>query len=203
MTMTECPECGTALTAAHAVCPNCGHDVREESRRCPRCEETIPADAEACPACGHLMVEASCAVHGDRRAEGQCALCGTALCTDCDAGDRLYHKCETHSDVPIIEGWAQVLSVADEVEAKLIEENLRAEGVDARVLSQKDLSAFPVDLGELAVIRILAPTYAYEEAERIIAAHRDSAGEVSFGCPNCGEPYDEATVCAACGEALV
>jgi ribosomal protein L32 len=204
MTMNECPECGTALTAAHAVCPHCGHDVREESRRCPRCEETISAAADACPACGHLMVDATCALHADRRAEGQCALCGTTLCTDCDAGDRLYHKCETHADIPIIEGWAQILSVADEVEAKLIEDNLRAEGVDARVLSQKDHSAFPVDLGDLAVIRILAPTYAYQEAERLIAAHRDSAGEVSFGCPNCGEPYDEATtVCAACGEALV
>jgi hypothetical protein len=87
-----------------------------------------------------------------------------------------YHRCEEHADVPIIEGWAQVLSLADEVEAKLIEENLRAEGVDARVLSQKDHSAFPVDLGDLAVIRVLAPTYAFQDAKRIIDAHRDAVG---------------------------
>jgi hypothetical protein len=202
--MTECPECGTALTEAHAACPHCGRDVREERRQCPRCDETISAEAEACPACGHLFVEASCDRHPDRGAEGQCALCGTALCGDCDAGDRRYHKCEAHAEIPIIEGWAQVLSLADEVEAKLIEDNLRAEGVDARILSQKDHSAFPVDLGDLAVIRVLAPTYAYQQAERLIAAHRDHVGEVSFGCPNCGEPFDaEATVCTACGEALV
>jgi RNA polymerase subunit RPABC4/transcription elongation factor Spt4 len=202
--MTECPECGTRLAQGHATCPGCGRDVREESKRCERCEEIIAADADACPACGHLYVEAACDRHPDRAAPGQCALCGTGLCTECDSGDRRYHKCEEHADVPIIEGWAEVLSLSDEVEAKLIEENLRAEGVDARVLSQKDHSAFPVDLGDLAVIRLLAPTYAYQDAERLIMAHRDSVGEVSFGCPNCGEPYDETTsVCTACGEALV
>lgn len=203
-TIADCPECGTALTESHAACPACGREVRDETRRCERCEEIIAADADVCPACGHLMVDAACDVHPDRHAPGQCALCGTALCEECDAGDRRYHRCRDHADVPIIEGWAQVLSLADEVEAKLIEENLRAEGVDAKVLSQKDHSAFPVDFGDLAVIRLLVPTYAYQEAERMIAGHRDAVGEVSFGCPNCGEPYDEAaTVCPTCGEALV
>jgi RNA polymerase subunit RPABC4/transcription elongation factor Spt4 len=203
-TIQECPECGTMLAEGHAACPSCGRDVRERTRRCDHCTEVISADADACPVCGHLLDEATCGVHPDRAAAGQCALCGVALCNECDAGERRYHRCADHADVPIIEGWAQVLSLADEVEAKLIEDNLRAEGVDARVLSQKDVSAFPVDLGELAVIRVLAPTYAYLEAHRIIAAHRDSFGEVSFGCPHCGEPYDEAaTVCSACGEALV
>lgn len=203
-TIAECPECSTSLVEGHAACPGCGHVVREESRPCDRCGEIIAADADVCPACGHLMIDAACDVHPDRPAPGQCALCGTALCTECDHGDRRYHRCAEHADIPIIEGWAQVLSLSDEVEAKLIEENLRAEGVDAKVLSQKDHSAFPVDLGELAVIRLLVPTYAFEDAERIIAGHQDAAGEVSFGCPNCGEPFEEArTVCAACGEALV
>jgi hypothetical protein len=104
----------------------------------------------------------------------------------------------------VIEGWAQVLELADEVQARLIEENLRAEGVDSRVLSQKDHSAFPVSFGDLARVRVLVPTYAYEEAEQVIAGHTDAVGEVGFGCPNCGEPYEEgATVCGACGEALV
>jgi RNA polymerase subunit RPABC4/transcription elongation factor Spt4 len=202
--MTECPECGTILAEGHAACPRCGRDVTEEATRCDRCQEIIAVDADACPACGHLRIEARCDVHADREATGQCALCGTVMCKECDAGDRLYHKCETHRDVAIIEGWAEVLSLADEVEAQLIEDNLRAEGVDARVLSQKDHSAFPVDLGDLARIRVLAPTYAYQDAARLISAHRDRVGEVSFGCPNCGEPYDESsTACTACGEALV
>lgn len=191
------------LAEGHAACPGCGADVREPTRRCERCEETIAADADACPACGHLMTPARCDVHADRDAPGQCALCGTSLCSECDAGDRRYHRCAEHASVPIIEGWAEVFSLADEVEAQLIEDNLRAEGVDARVLSQKDHSAFPVDLGDLAVIRVLAPTYAYQEARRLLAAHQDAAGEVSFGCPNCGEPFDEdATACASCGESV-
>lgn len=201
--MNECPECGTLLAEGHAVCPGCGRDVREETARCDRCQEIIAADADACPACGHLRQEAKCHRHADRDAPGQCALCRIALCVECEAGDHLYHKCEEHASVPIIEGWAQVLALADEVEARLIEDNLRADGVDARVLSQKDHSAFPVELGNLSTVRLLAPTYAYQEAERLIAAHRDSVGEVSFGCPNCGEPSDEmAQVCTACGEAL-
>jgi len=201
--IAQCPECGTMLAEGHAKCPGCGAEVREASKRCEKCEERIAADAAACPACGHLMIEAACDVHPDRDAPGQCALCGTSLCTECDAGDRRYHRCAEHATVPIIEGWAEVLSLADEVEAQLIEDNLRAEGVDARLLSQKDHSAFPVDLGDLAVVRILAPTYAYQDARRVLAAHQDSVGEVSFGCPNCGEPFDEdSTVCAACGESL-
>jgi hypothetical protein len=202
--MTECPECHTVLAEGLATCPGCGHDVLQETRTCPRCAETIAADAQACAACGHLLVEAMCDTHPEARADGQCALCGRALCDECEAGDDRYHRCEAHADVPIIEGWAQVLTLADEVEAKLIEENLRAEGVDARILMQKDLSAFPVDLGDLAVIRVLAPAFAFEEAERVLAAHKDTVGEVSFGCPRCGEPFDEdATTCTACGEALV
>lgn len=199
----ECPECRTILVEGHATCPGCGLEVREESIGCPKCKEDIAADADVCPACGHLLVEAHCERHPERAAPGQCALCATTLCDECEEGDR-YHLCAEHAEIAIIEGWAEILSLSDEVEAKLIEDNLRADGIEARVLSQKDHSAFPVDLGELARIRVLAPTYAYQEARRTLAAHRDSVGEVSFGCPNCGEPYDEgARQCDACGEALV
>ena len=202
--MTQCPECGARVTEAHAACPSCGADLRAETRRCSRCEETIAADAEACPACGHLEAAVACDVHADRKAHGRCALCGQAVCTDCDRGRKPYHLCEAHSSVPVIEGWAEVVSVPDEVEARLIEENIRAEGIEARILDQKDHSAFPVEFGDLARVRVLVPTYAYTEAERVLAAHRDAAGEVTFGCPNCGEPYEEGEkVCGSCGEALV
>ena len=202
--MNECPECGTLLTEGHATCPGCGHDLRAETRTCDHCGETIAADADVCPACGHLTSPATCDRHPDRDAPGRCALCGTALCEDCDHGRRTYHLCETHADVPILEGWAQVLAIPDEVEAGLIEDNLRAEGIDSRILSQKDHFAIPVEFGDLARVRVLVPTYAYPDAQRVIAAHQDSVGEVSFGCPNCGEPYEEGDqVCGACGEALI
>jgi RNA polymerase subunit RPABC4/transcription elongation factor Spt4 len=202
--MAECPECSTLVAEGHATCPACGHDLRERTRKCEHCGETIAEDAETCPACGHLREPGSCARHPDRPAPGRCALCGTALCEECDHGARHYHRCEEHAGVHIIEGWAEVLAVPDEVEARLIEDNLRAEGIDSRLLSKKDHSAFPVEFGDLARVRVLVPTYAYEEADRILAGHTDALGEVSFGCPNCGEPYEEGEqVCSSCGEALV
>ena len=202
--MNNCPECGARVSPGHATCPGCGTDLRGESRKCDRCGETIAATAEACPACGHFHTPATCELHPERPAAGRCALCGQALCEKCDKGRKPYHLCEEHAGVPVIEGWAEVVSVPDEVEARLIEENIRAEGIEARILDQKDHSAFPVEFGDLARVRVLVPTYAYGDAERILAAHRDAAGEVSFGCPHCGEPYEEGeTVCGACGEALV
>jgi RNA polymerase subunit RPABC4/transcription elongation factor Spt4 len=202
--MNECPECGAVLTESHASCPSCGHNLSERTRTCDHCGETVAADSDACPACGHFTMPRTCARHPERDAPGQCALCGTAVCAECDHGDRHYHRCEEHGDVAIIEGWAELLAVPDTVEARLIEENLRAEGIDARILDQKDHSAFPVEFGDLARVRVLVPTYAYGDAHRVVMAHRDAAGEVSFGCPNCGEPYEEGeTVCGACGEALV
>lgn len=202
--MNECAECGAMVADGLATCPTCGHDLRDRTRRCEHCGETIAADADTCPACGHLDTPARCDRHPDRQAPGRCALCGTALCDECEAGTRHYHKCAEHASVSIMEGWAEVLSLPDEVAAHLIEENLRAEGIEARILSQKDHSAFPVEFGDLARVRILVPTFAYEEADRILAAHRDAVGEVSFGCPNCGDPYAEGvSVCEKCGEALV
>jgi RNA polymerase subunit RPABC4/transcription elongation factor Spt4 len=202
--MNECPECGTQLSEGLATCPGCGHAVGDRTRKCGHCKETISADAAVCPACGHRLEPGRCARHPDRSAPGDCALCGASLCEECDHGGRNYHLCEEHAEVPVIEGWAQVLAVPDDVEARLIEENLRAEGIDSRLLSQKDHFALPVEFGDLARVRVLVPTYAYGEANRVIAAHSDAAGEVSFGCPNCGEPYDEGDkVCGACGEALV
>lgn len=202
--MNECPACGTLLRDGHAACPGCGREVREESRTCEHCKETIAADAATCPACGHLAAPTTCDRHPDREAPGRCALCGVALCAECDHGQGHYHLCEDHRDVPVTEGWAQVLAIPDEVEAHLIEDNLHAEGIEARVLSQKDHFAIPVGFGDLSRVRIVVPTYAYREAERLIAAHSDAAGEVSFGCPHCGEPYEEGErVCSACGEALI
>ncbi len=200
--MQECPECGTLVAEGHAVCPACGYGLLDRTRKCEHCKETIAADAEACPACGHLATPGACDLHPDREAPGQCALCGTALCEECETGGR-YHLCRDHAKVPIVEGWAQVLALPNEVQAQLIEENLRAEGIESRILSKKDHFALPVEFGDLANVRILVPTYAFQEAEHVLEAHTDLEGDVSFGCPNCGEPYDEGqATCSACGEPL-
>lgn len=201
--MQECPECGTLVAEGHAICPRCGFGLLDRTRTCEHCQETIAAGAQACPACGHLATPERCELHPDREAPGQCALCGTNLCEECEAGDR-YHLCEDHADIAIVEGWAEVLAIPDELQAQLIEENLRAEGIDSRVLSKKDHFAIPVEFGDLARVRILVPTYAYEEARQVLAGHRDVTGDVTFGCPNCGEPYEEGEArCSVCGEPLV
>ena len=148
---------------------------------CRHCGERIASDAEACPACGDLRTNAACVNHSGRQAEGQCVICGNALCTSCNRGGDQHYLCESHREVPIMQGWAQVYTTSDDLEAELIRDNLVAEGVDARVLSQKDHFAVPVDFGDLSPVRVLVPAYDYSEAVQLIDAHTDSEGEVAFG----------------------
>ncbi len=63
----------------------------------------------------------------------------------------------------LIEGWAEVLQTADELEARLISDGLSGEGIEARVLSQKD-SANVVTFGWLSILRVLVPAYRLAEA---------------------------------------
>jgi hypothetical protein len=115
-------------------------------------------------------------------------VCGRALCDDCNRGGEEHYLCEDHSNIAVVQGWAQVYSTADDLAAELIRENLQAEGVDARVFSQKDHFSIPVDLGDFSPVRVLVPAYAYTDAASLIAAHMDESGEVRFG-----EPEDEAS----------
>jgi hypothetical protein len=125
------------------------------------------------------------------------------VCDLCDDGGRTHFSCPEHHQVPVVEGWAQVYTTSDDVEATLIRDNLQSEGIDAEVLSQKDRS-FSLDLGELSPVRVLVPAFQYQGAQEVLEAHKDAAGEVQFACPSCGEAYDEnATVCASCGANLV
>lgn len=172
-----------------------------EAFRCPRCE-TEYEGADACPVCGTLRVEAACETHPDRAAEGRCVICGRAVCERCRAGDRDAFVCEEHRTVPMIQGWAQVYSTTGEIEAQLVRENLRAEGIDSQTFSQKD-HIYPVDLGELSIVRVMVPVWQYGAALETIHAHMDTEGEVVFACPSCGEAYETgAEVCAACGAPL-
>lgn len=83
--------------------------------------------------------------------------------------------------MPVTQGWALVYTTSDDLEAQLIRDNLQAEGVDARVLSQKDHYSIPVDLGDLSPVRVLVPAYSYSDAAALIAEHTNAAGELRFG----------------------
>jgi hypothetical protein len=110
-----------------------------------------------------------------------CVICGTALCPDCNKGGDAHFLCELHRAIPVVEGGAQVYTTSADLEAQLIKENLEAEGIGSRVLSQKDHFSLPVDFGDLSPVRVLVPAYAYQDAERLLASHRNARGEVAFG----------------------
>src|SRR5262245_61366604 len=116
---------------------------------CPHCGETIDTESESCPACGQLQANAACERHPEREAEGVCVICGRALCEECNQPQGRHFACDQHTEVPLISGWAQVYSAADDVEAELIRDNLTADGIEARVLSQQDHYSFAVELGDL------------------------------------------------------
>lgn len=177
-------------------------DEAEETFACTRCgAEYVSADA--CPACGLLQASVPCAEHPDRPAHSRCVLCGRPVCAVGRDEDRVPAVCADHERIPIIENWAQVYSTTTEMEAQLLAENLRAEGIDSQIYSQND-HIFPVDLGELSIVRLLVPVWEFAPALDIIRSYMDSEGEVGFACPSCGEVYEPGqTECTACGAALV
>lgn len=101
-------------------------------------------------------------------------ICGVPVCEECRGQpvDRRVHLCGIHGSVFVISGWAEVPGGGHEVEARLIRDALRAEGIDARVFSQKDLM-FSVGVGDLNVVRVLVPAWEYERAMRFIQEEPD------------------------------
>ena len=191
--MTQCPECGSAAPESFGECPTCGgrltaYDALPVTEKCGHCGETIASDAEACPVCGDIRISTVCATHEERPATGECVVCGRALCDGCNQGGDSHYLCEQHSGIPVVQGWAQVYTTSDDLEAQLIRENLEAEGVDARVFSQKDHFGITVDLGDFSPVRVLVPAYAYAEASNLIKEHMDERGEVRFGNDTIEEP---------------
>jgi predicted RNA-binding Zn-ribbon protein involved in translation (DUF1610 family) len=167
---------------------------------CPRCGAEYTG-GDACPSCGFLHAPVPCDDDPSRNAAFRCVLCGRTVC-GADPGSRAA-RCDLHAHVPIIEGWAQVYTTGDPLEADLIVQNLQAEGIDAQVYSQKDDHAFPVDIGELSIVRVLAPVWEFGEAMDCVQSYTSSEGEVAFACANCGEVYEPgATQCASCGASL-
>lgn len=177
-------------------------EAPEATFACPRCGAEYTG-GDACPSCGLLQAPVPCDDDPSRNAAFRCVLCGRTVCGGDPAGKRAA-LCDLHAHVPIIEGWAQVYTTGDSLEADLIVQNLQAEGIDAQVYSQKDDHAFPVDIGELSIVRVLAPVWEFGEAMDLVQSYTSSDGEVAFACPNCGEVYEAgATQCASCGASLI
>jgi hypothetical protein len=195
--MPPCETCGREEIDELQSCPDCAGEVF----LCGRCGEEF-VDSDACPICGKARVPFACEAHPEATAGGRCVLCNRAVCRACLAGDRRVFRCEDHASVGVIQGWAQVYSTTREFEARLLRENLQAEGIEARIFSQKD-NMLSVDLGELSIVRLLVPVWEYEPAAQLIHAHMDGEGEVSFACPSCGEPHEiGSNQCASCGATL-
>jgi hypothetical protein len=215
--MPSCPTCGQELAAFGDPCPNCGPAAldrtveaggdttlileEEPGITCPVCgAEHAPADA--CPACGALHEAIPCEDHPDQTAHSRCVLCGRTVCKRDADPDRRPATCVDHRTVTMIEGWVQVYSSGTEMEAQLLADNLRAEGIDSQLYTQAD-HIFPVDLGELGIVRLMVPAWEYQQALEVIRAYMDAQGEVEFACPECGEVNEpDAEVCAGCGAAL-
>src|SRR5438067_1424912 len=102
--MTTCPECGSVAPESFGECPTCGGRLTqgleaEPVEACARCGEQISSGAEACPACGDLRGSQQCDQHGDRQAEGQCVICGKAVCDSCNQGSDIAFLCAEHADI--------------------------------------------------------------------------------------------------------
>lgn len=81
--------------------------------------------------------------------------------------------CEDHGHIPIVQGWVEVWQTGTDSEAELVAGHLRAQDLDAQVLSQKD-HAHMLSVAGMAIVRVLVPAAQYEAAaERIAALRRE------------------------------
>src|SRR5262249_4804478 len=141
-------------------------EAAETTYTCDRCD-TRYAEGDACPACGALREPVPCDDDPAREARFRCVICGRAVCGD-DPEERKAALCDIHRTIPVIEGFAQVYSNSNELAARLVVDNLRAEGLEATLYSQADRS-FPMEIGEMSIARVLVPTVEAEQALELIA----------------------------------
>ena len=174
-------------------------ETTQPAHRCAHCDVEYD-EGDSCPACGVLREPVPCDDDPSRTARYRCVICGRTVCGDDDVEGAA--RCADHATVSVTEGWSQVYAASDEIEAGLIVDNLRAEGIDAQVFSHKD-DTFPVDRGVRNVVRVLVPVWEHADASQLIQSYMDREGEVGFACPGCGEVHEPgATRCEACGADL-
>lgn len=102
----------------------------------------------------------------------------------------------------MIEGWTEVYAPADELEAQLLGDALRAEGIDAQVYSQQD-HIYAVRVGELGRVRLLVPSSERERALELIQDYFANQQTMPPTCPACGASYEPGDAeCPACGASL-
>jgi ribosomal protein L37E len=174
-------------------------ETPEQTFVCPRCGAEY-VEGDSCPACGTLRDPVPSHADPSKSARSRCVICGMPLAEGDD--EPFPARCAEHRSIPVYEGFAQVYTDNDELSARLIVENLRADGVEAQLFSQTD-RIFPFDLGEMSIARVLVPVWDFQRALELIESHKDTEGEVVFACPTCGEAYEPgAEVCSNCGAPL-
>ena len=167
------------------------------TQTCAHCAQEFDATENGCPACGYLLEPSVCARHAGSTARGRCVICGDSVCEICNSTEP-HFSCPDHARIPVFQGWAQVYSTNVDLEAQLIRDNLKSEGIDAETLSQQD-RMIHVEVGDLAAVRVLVPAFDYVPAAEIVQSHMDGRGEVAFGCASCGEAYEPGQErCASC-----
>lgn len=100
------------------------------------------------------------------------------MCAACDHGDRYVSLCGRHADVNIVQGWAEAFRTSDDAEAELAAGSVRAAGLDAHVLSQKD-HAHMLSMAGMAIVRVLVPAVQYEAARDVLGAVDEADGAES------------------------
>lgn len=170
---------------------------------CAVCGRPLPPVARACDACGAAIEPPRCHRHPDRAADAECLLCQRPVCARCRHGLASAPLCSDHADVRAYPGgWVEVYESPHEIHTHLLAEGLRGQGIEARVLSQKD-HVYVVAVGGLSVLRIVVPAAAFAAARAALVGDLGVPLAPPPACPICAQPYVPGQRrCSGCGIVL-